>query len=156
LDNLLLQEESLWRNKSREPWLTCKDLNKKFFHTSTIIKRRRNAIDFLRLPSGVWSSEQQEIGNCFTSHFQSVFNSSRPNLDEDLLSLFDNCMSPEENASIYEIPTEQEIFMALSEMGSTKALGQMVSLHCSTKNIGILSKMRFSPAYGIFLGKIIF
>jgi hypothetical protein len=29
----------------------------------------------------------------------------------------------------------------------------MVSLHCSTKNIGILSKMRFSPAYGIFFGQ---
>jgi hypothetical protein len=123
LDNLLLQEESLWRNKSRETWLSCKDLNTKFFHTSTIIKRRRNAIDFLKLPSGGWSSERQEIGNCFTSHFQYVFNSSRPNLDEDLLSLFDNCISPEENATICEKPTEQEIFMALSEMGSTKAPG---------------------------------
>jgi hypothetical protein len=123
LDNLLFQEESLWRNKSRETWLTCKDLNTKFFHTSTIIKRRRNAIDFLKLPSGGWSSKRREIGNCFTSHFQSVFHSSRPILDEDLLSLFDNCISPEENATICEIPIEQEIFMALSEMGSTKAPG---------------------------------
>jgi hypothetical protein len=123
LDNLLLQEESLWRNKSRETWLTCKDLNTKFFHTSTIIKRRRNAIDFLKLPSRGWSSEQQEIGNCFTSHFQFVFNSSRPNLDEDLLSLFDNYISPEENDTICEIPTEEEILAALSKMGSTKAPG---------------------------------
>jgi hypothetical protein len=46
-----------------------------------------------------------------------------PNLDEDILSLFDNCISLEENASICEIPMEQEIFMALSEMGSTKAPG---------------------------------
>jgi hypothetical protein len=98
-------------------------LNTKFFHTSTIIKRRRNAIDFLKCPSEGWSSERQEIGNCFTSHFQSVFHCSRPNLDEDLLSLFDNYISLEENATICEIPTEQEIFMALSEMGSTKAPG---------------------------------
>ena len=40
LDDLLIQEESLWQNKSRELWLTCKDLNIRFFHTSTIIKRR--------------------------------------------------------------------------------------------------------------------
>jgi ribonuclease HI len=123
LDNLLIQEESLWRNKSRETWLTCKDLNTKFFHTSTIIKRRRNAIDFLKLPSGVWSNERQEIGNCFTSHFRNVFTSSGPLLDEDLLSLFDNCISSEENTSICEIPTEQEIFSALTEIGSTKAPG---------------------------------
>jgi hypothetical protein len=52
LDDLLIQEESLWQNKSREVWLTCKDLNTKFFHTSTIIKRQRNAINFLKLPQG--------------------------------------------------------------------------------------------------------
>jgi hypothetical protein len=123
LDNLLNQEESLWRNKSRETWLTCKDLNTRFFHTSTVIKRQRNAIDFLQLPFGLWSSERHDIGNCFTSHFKNVFNSSVPTLDEDLMSLFDNCISSKENASICEIPTEQEIFTALSEMGSTKALG---------------------------------
>jgi hypothetical protein len=83
LDNLLLQEETLWRNKSRETWLTYKDLNTKFFHTSTIIKRRRNAIDFLKLSSGVWSSERQEIGNYFTSYFRNVFTSSILILDED-------------------------------------------------------------------------
>ena len=108
-------------NKSRETWLICKDLNTKFFHTSTIIKRRRNTIDFLKLPLGVWSNERQEIGNCFTSHFRNVFTFSVPILDEDLLSLFDNCISHEENTSICEIPTEQEIFSALSEIGSTKA-----------------------------------
>jgi hypothetical protein len=123
LDNLLIQEESLWRNKSRETWLTCKDLNTRFFHTSTVIKRRRNAIDFLQLPSGLWSSERQDIGNFFTSHFKNVFNSSIPTLDEDLMSLFDNCISPKENAFICEIPIEQEIFTTLSEMGSTKAPG---------------------------------
>jgi hypothetical protein len=85
-----------------------------------IIKRRRNAIDFLKLPSGVWSNERQEIGNCFTSHFRNVFTSSAPILDEDLLSLFDDCISPEENASI--CPSKQEIFSGLSEIGSTKAL----------------------------------
>jgi hypothetical protein len=123
LDNLLIQEVSLWRNKSRETWLTCKDLNTRFFHTSTVIKRRRNTIDFLQLPSGIWSSDRQDIGNCFTSHFKNVFHSSVPTLDADLMSLFDNCISLEENASICEIPSEQEIFSALSEMGSTKAPG---------------------------------
>lgn len=31
LDELLLQEAILWKNNSRETWLTCKDLNIKFF-----------------------------------------------------------------------------------------------------------------------------
>jgi hypothetical protein len=123
LDDLLIQEESLWRNKSREVWLTCKDLNTKFFHTSTIIRRRRNAIDFLRLPSGIWSSERQTIGNSFTTHFKELFSSSAPTLDDELLSLFDSCISNEANISLCAIPSEQEIFTVLSSMGSTKAPG---------------------------------
>ncbi|XP_059432574.1 uncharacterized protein LOC132165893 [Corylus avellana] len=123
LDDLLIQEESLWMNKSRELWLTCKDLNTKFFHTSTIIKRRRNAIDFLKMPSGNWTADRSDIGNCFTSHFKNLFSSSVPTLDEDLLSLFDNCISPEENDTICAIPSEEEIFSILSSIGSTKAPG---------------------------------
>jgi hypothetical protein len=52
LDDLYLQKEILWKNKSRETWLTYKDLDTRFFHVFTIIKRRRTSIDFLKLPSG--------------------------------------------------------------------------------------------------------
>jgi hypothetical protein len=78
LDNRLLQEESLRRSKSRKLWLTCKDLSTKFFHTSTLIKKRRNAIDFLKMPSGAWTLDRLEIGNCFTSHFKTIFSSYAP------------------------------------------------------------------------------
>jgi hypothetical protein len=54
LDDLLLKEEILWRSKSRENWLTCNDLNTKFFHSSTIIRRRSNAINFLKYDEGIW------------------------------------------------------------------------------------------------------
>jgi hypothetical protein len=123
LDDLLIQEESLWKNKSREVWFTCKDLNTKFFHTSTIIKRRRNAIDFLKLPSGIWSSERQTIGNCFTTHFKELFSTCDLIIDEDLLSLFNNCISTEANDSLCAIPSKQEIFFVLTSIGSMKAPG---------------------------------
>lgn len=35
LQEHLLREEILWKQKSRELWLTCTDLNMKFFHAST-------------------------------------------------------------------------------------------------------------------------
>ena len=78
---------------------------------------------FLKLPSGSWSSERNVIGNCFTNHFRNVFTSSIPILDDNLLSLFDTCISPAENDALYAIPSEQEIFTTLSDIGSTKAPG---------------------------------
>jgi uncharacterized protein YpmS len=53
LKNLLVKEEILWRFKSKDTWLTCKDLNTKYFHASTIIRRRSNVVNFLKLDSGV-------------------------------------------------------------------------------------------------------
>lgn len=42
---ILEQEEMVWFQKSREKWVALGDRNTSFFHTSTIIRRRRNRID---------------------------------------------------------------------------------------------------------------
>jgi hypothetical protein len=72
LENLLVKEETLWRSKFREIWLTCKDLNTKYFHTSTLIRRRSNAVNFLKLDSGDWVSSRAEIGGNFM-HTSPIF-----------------------------------------------------------------------------------
>jgi hypothetical protein len=123
LDNLLVKEESLWRSKSRESWLTCKDLNTKYFHLSTLIRRRSNAVNFLKLDSGVWVSSRTEIGDHFAAHFTNTFTSSNPSIEPELLNLFPPIISKEENALLSSIPTEEEILDALASLGSTKASG---------------------------------
>lgn len=51
--NLILrQEEILWFQKSRNVWLRSGDGNTRFFHTSTLIKRRRKRIDALQDEAG--------------------------------------------------------------------------------------------------------
>jgi hypothetical protein len=88
LEELLLQEETLWKQKSRETWLTCSDLNTKFFHSSTVIRRRSNAINFLQSREGGWFSDRADIGGSFVSHFTTLFASSSPDIDEELAELF--------------------------------------------------------------------
>jgi hypothetical protein len=78
LGDLLVKEEILWRSKSREAWLTCKDLNTKYFHTSTFIRRRSNAIDFLKTENGAWLSDRYAIRGKFVSHFSNLFSSYFP------------------------------------------------------------------------------
>ena len=122
LENLLSKEEILWRSKSRETWLTCKDINTKYFHTSTLVRRRANAIYFLKLDSSIWVSSRADIGGSFTSHFANLFTSSNSPIEAEMLDLFTPIITEEENIFLCSIPSEEEIFEALNSLGSIKAL----------------------------------
>ncbi|CAA7037252.1 unnamed protein product [Microthlaspi erraticum] len=47
-DVILEQEELIWFQKSREKYIALGDRNTSYFHTSTVIRRRRNRIEMLR------------------------------------------------------------------------------------------------------------
>ena len=119
--NLLIREESLWCSKSRETWLTCKDLNSKYFHTSILIRRRLNAVNFLKLDSGGWVSFRAEIGGNFLTHFTTLFTSLNPLIENEMLDLFSLIILEEENAFL--CTHEEEISEVLASLGTTKALG---------------------------------
>jgi hypothetical protein len=119
----LIQEESLWKHKSRDLWLTCKDLNTRFFHTSTLIRRRRNTIDLLKSSTDGWIADRRSIGDCFISNFKTLFASTNPTASIELLDLFHCSMSDEDNNMLCAIPTEAEIHTALASLGASKASG---------------------------------
>jgi hypothetical protein len=123
LDEYLIQEESLWKHKSKELWLTCKDLKTRFFHISTLIRRRRNAIDHLKSSNDGWISYRNSIGDCFVSNFKHLFASTNPTANTELLDLFHCSVSAEENSILCAIPTETKIHAALASLGGSKALG---------------------------------
>lgn len=60
-DEVLLQEEILWLQKSRVEWLQAGDRNTTFFHLSTLIRRRKNRIEALQDTDGVWITGQKEL-----------------------------------------------------------------------------------------------
>jgi hypothetical protein len=88
-----------------------------------LIRRRANAINFLKLDSGIWVSSRADIGGSFTSHFTNLFTSSNTPIDIEMLDLFDPIISEEDNTFLCSIPSDEEIVEALSSLGSTKALG---------------------------------
>jgi hypothetical protein len=113
----------LWKSKSREIWLTSKDLNTKFFHTSTLIKRRSNAVNFLKIGPRNWILDRATIGGSFVYHFSNLFSSFLPPVEDELLDLFSSTIFEEDNNLLCTIPSEAEIVQALSSLGSSKALG---------------------------------
>ena len=110
--NLLLEleewqarEDIKWKQKSRELWLKEGDHNSKFFHASTIIRRRKNNIAEIKLENGNYIYEKENIEKYFEKHFQELSNSSTPNFPRDLENLISPCIEPEENEDLIRIPS---------------------------------------------------
>ncbi|KAG6642416.1 hypothetical protein CIPAW_09G139300 [Carya illinoinensis] len=87
INELLLREESFWKQKSRITWLTTTDLNTKFFHASTAIRRRRNRIDNLKIGRNQWTLDTFIITSKIQEHFQNIYTSSQPPSPENLDNL---------------------------------------------------------------------
>jgi len=118
VDEYLLQEESLWKSKSRELWY----LNTKFFHTSTLIRRRRNSIDTLHSPQLGLLTNRRAIGDCFINNFKNLFTSNNPVLPTKFLNLFYCSISDRDNL-LCAMPTDSEIYESLLSLGRTKVPG---------------------------------
>ncbi|KAB2610947.1 hypothetical protein D8674_018979 [Pyrus ussuriensis x Pyrus communis] len=90
IDELRLQEESYWCQRSRVKWLREGDANTQFFHSSTLQRRRRNKIVKLRDENGNWVENSSQVRHLVDNHFSSVFSSAG---DRNWGSLLD-CINP--------------------------------------------------------------
>ena len=62
LEEWMEKEELKWKQKSRELWLREGDRNSKFFHLSTVIRKRNNRINEIKLDDGSWLHGREQIG----------------------------------------------------------------------------------------------
>jgi hypothetical protein len=80
-------------------------------------------VNFLKTSTGGWLSDRAAIGGNFVDHFTNLFSSTSLPIDDELLNLFPSIISEEENLALVSIPTEEEVFKALSSIESSKAPG---------------------------------
>jgi hypothetical protein len=90
---------------------------------STISRRRKNAIDFLKNDNNEWLSDRNDIGDCFVQFFQNLFSSSNPQFLDDLDNLISPVISDENNMLLCAIPSADEIKQTLFSLGSNKSPG---------------------------------
>lgn len=100
--------ESINRQKSRELWPKEGYKNTKFFHLSTVIRRRRNKNNPIQ-DGFKWLFEEQEIADYFKENFEKLFISDHPNHNSDIEELLHSCISKEDNNALTSIPLEEEI-----------------------------------------------
>uniref|UniRef100_A0A803Q2M5 Reverse transcriptase n=1 Tax=Cannabis sativa TaxID=3483 RepID=A0A803Q2M5_CANSA len=115
--------ECMWRQRSREIWLSLGDRNTRFFHAATVIRKRRNSIWAIKDKEGRIWKERKHIGGIINSYFQELFTSSRPYIDETLESLFVNRIDDQSNELISKTPSDVEIKEAVFCLHPLKAPG---------------------------------
>ena len=106
-----------------ELWLKEGDHNSKFFHASTIIRRRKNNIAEIKLENGNYIYEKEDIEKYFEKHSQELYNSSNPNFPRDLENLISPFIEPEENKDPIRIPLLHETKHTVFDMNPLKSLG---------------------------------
>uniref|UniRef100_A0A2N9FSF1 Uncharacterized protein n=1 Tax=Fagus sylvatica TaxID=28930 RepID=A0A2N9FSF1_FAGSY len=121
MNSWLSRNELTWRQKSRETWLKDGDRNSKFFHISTVVRRRRNSIDAIRGDDSEWIVKVLEIREFVVGKFQEMFTAEEiaSNELEDIIA---PSITVEENSLLCQVSTPIEIKNVLFGMQSMKSL----------------------------------
>ncbi|KAM2071929.1 hypothetical protein ACFX1T_040300 [Malus domestica] len=72
IDKLEEKNELFWRQRSRVKWLREGDSNSRFFHQTTIQRRRFNKIEKLQDGLGVWWEDEASIKRIVNDHFTNL------------------------------------------------------------------------------------
>ena len=123
LEEFLTREEDMWRQKSREVWLKEGDRNTKFFHTSTINKRRINKIDRIKNDQGAWLEDRDSIGSEICRQLTITLSSKGPRSLHSVREVIKPILTQEDDNTLISIPTIEEIKSAHFQIGDLKALG---------------------------------
>ncbi|XP_038993416.1 uncharacterized protein LOC120117180 [Hibiscus syriacus] len=57
----LLDEELMWRQKSRSDWIHLGDRNTKYFHKKSMLRKQRNKIAAIKLNDGTWCHDEDVL-----------------------------------------------------------------------------------------------
>eukprot|EP00253_Pinus_taeda_P007097 PITA_07097 len=125
-DNRCLQEEILWRQKSKVQWIKEGERNTKFFHRSTIAHRNNNRIVKLTDQHGIKRNTHEEMEKVLLQHFQK--NDEENSEDRyQSMKIFTQYISKlftrEHNFNLNKPVIEEEIEEAVKEMKNGKAPG---------------------------------
>jgi len=123
-DTILEQEETIWFQKSCEKFISLGDRNTTFFHTSTIIRRRRNRIESLKDDEDQWISDKEELERLAVAYYTRLYSLvDVSEVRERLPTGGFTGLSPFEKEQLDKPFTLEEVVVAVKSMGRFKAPG---------------------------------
>ncbi|KAI8550987.1 hypothetical protein RHMOL_Rhmol06G0149600 [Rhododendron molle] len=122
-NNILFQEEALWFQKSRSKWITLGERNTRYFHLSTIIKRRRSKISILKDRNNHWMENPEVIKDHVQNYFIELF--TAPNHTQGCHATYHPhpTLDREDNEKLCMPITNTEIWSSVKNIQAYKAPG---------------------------------
>lgn len=118
---LLNQQETYWKQRSKQHWLGAGDANTKFFHQYASVRRKKNRISKLRDGAGAWRRDSG-LADLIRSYFEDIF-WSRGSVNSEILGYVKCRISDEQNAALLKPFEAEEIKASLFSMHPDKAPG---------------------------------
>ncbi|CAN1294642.1 Transposon TX1 uncharacterized 149 kDa protein [Linum perenne] len=116
-------EESYWSQRARVQWLRLGDKNTRFFHASTVQRRKRNTILGLRGNEGEWIEDSGELGEHITSFYKGLFSAEKNVVDFSILNGYPMVIDETTRERLDRRVTEPEIKTAVFQIGPSKSSG---------------------------------
>lgn len=109
--------------KSRCAWLKDGDKNTKFFHLSTMVRRRYNKLEGIKGDDGIWQSDKDSMKNIVISYFQSLFSTQSSVGDYSMLPNFFPEIDDNKIVNLSRTVSEEEVKVGIFSIGGLKAPG---------------------------------
>jgi hypothetical protein len=123
LDELLLREEIMWRQRSRVSWLKHGDQNTKFFHRKASWRAKKNRIWKLKKVDGRIVDKQGDIEIEANQYFKEMYTKEKLVVPELIEELIEQKVDTEMNEKLTKEFSDEEISDALFQIGPLKAPG---------------------------------
>ena len=124
LDLTLDQLDLLWYQKARVDQLRDGDRNTRFFHTSTIIRRRRNRISTLQDENEEWIEDPASLRDLVVNHFKRLFTEDDTEYSGSQLGTWDfPVLSADDVRELVRPFSKDDVLLALQSMHPYRAPG---------------------------------
>ncbi|XP_061999224.1 uncharacterized protein LOC133716539 [Rosa rugosa] len=125
LQQLLSQEESFWKQRSKVQWLKEGDSNTSYFHRKAANRRRKNSLRGLYNEDGEWCDDDEGLEKVVTSYFSTMFTASDIDFEamSTTLEAIKPCVSQAMNEQLCAPYSQDEVKCALFQMYPTKSPG---------------------------------
>ena len=123
INELLMREEIMWKQRSKVHWLKEGDRNTAFFHGRAAARKEKNTVKRLKNDEGVWCTDEVEVVGIAIKYFQDLFTSTNPPMANELMEAVFPRVTTEMNEILTRPYQAEEVKAAIFQMSPTKSPG---------------------------------